>query len=155
MAGFSRRRREIGAVIAAVLAVTGAVLLLDRSVARPLTPERAREALAEHFPELRNAPICYSGDMTGGDFLDEHLPELRYAPIAEHKVGIEVAVCSCDVSFDRGKWSGTWSYTTAPRGRYGSQTISGEFRRSPFGRWEAVETERFVQVSGLCYPSWE
>jgi hypothetical protein len=155
MAGFSRRRRLIGATVAAVLAVTGAVLLLDRSIGSPLTPEQAREALAEHFPELRDAPVCYSDDTTGGVFLAEHFPELRNAPIAKHTFRSEVAVCSCEVSFDRGKWCGTWSYSTAPRGRYGSQTITGEFRRSPFGRWEAVETDRFTQVSDRYSPPLE
>jgi hypothetical protein len=61
MAGFSRRLRRIVNVVAAVLFLAGSLFLVDRFViALPvaLTPERARAALAERFPELRDAPIA-------------------------------------------------------------------------------------------------
>jgi len=59
MASFTRRRKIVNAG-AAVMFFIGAFVLVDRYViALPvaLTPERARAALAEQFPELRDAPI--------------------------------------------------------------------------------------------------
>jgi hypothetical protein len=69
MAGYSRRRRMIGIVVAAVLAVAGAVLLIDRATAKPLTAEHARTALVRHLPELRDAPVTeHDGRIDIGDY---------------------------------------------------------------------------------------
>jgi hypothetical protein len=124
MAEYSRRRRMIGTVLAGILALIGVVLLIDRATAGRLTPVEAHAALVREFPALRTAVST------------------------EQKA----EVCLSDVSFGCGTWRCTYSYSTIPRGVTGSQTLTGEFRRVPFGRWKVMEAEVFTQVSEAHLP---
>ena len=118
------KRRTLGVAFAAGLTFGVALLVTDSHVLGRPTPDAARAALAECFPELRDAPVSSrDGVMRVGDY-------------------------SCEWKFGRGRWRGTWRYAPLHEElRVGTECPGGEFQRPVFGRWRAVETERFVVVS--------
>jgi hypothetical protein len=71
MAADSSQRvaRLLRAAVVVVVGAAAAVVLADRICLGRLTPERARDALADLYPELRDAPVAYQGGrVLVGDF---------------------------------------------------------------------------------------
>lgn len=68
MLAFGRRTKWL-ALAVAVVVLQAVLIALGFLHTRPLTPERARAALGERFPELRDAPIlaCPDGTYLIGD----------------------------------------------------------------------------------------
>jgi len=130
MADSSRRRN--GALIALVfVALLTAFLLNDLVFGAfgPLTPERARDVLAEKYPELADAPITTSD---GG--------------------GIRVGSCWCSPQNANpppgSRGTPTWHYLPPFPPDQGFQRYAGgKFERSWTGRWKLVEGGVFLPLA--------
>jgi len=128
MPKLTQSQKQIGLAIAAALAVAGACILLDRVTATPLTPERARAALAVRYPELTDAPITVSGS------------------------GFSVGTCRCwFATAEAGSGPAGvagWQYLPPlPPNKSVQGWEAGTFQPAWFGTWKVVEGGVFVPLS--------
>ncbi|WP_439621847.1 hypothetical protein [Gemmata sp.] len=114
MLAFGRRAKWLG--LAAVLLASVAVYVI--LITRPLTPERARAALAERYPDLRDAPTVVRPD---GTFL--------------------IGDCWCNPVTERYDFypPRPFLFGNRPAGIFGGAFL----RRVPFGSWEVSTMVRF------------